>query len=79
MTTTATETIRQARRIQAEMAAEGHPLSLRNAWTAARVGQIAAAATDEELRRQARWERVKAGMVAGYISDLRAVGAWDGE
>lgn len=80
MNTTAKQTLNHARQLQSDMRAAGHgDVRLADAYLLCRIGQLAAAQTEEKLRRDARAERVRKGMVAGYVADMRAVGAWDGE
>lgn len=73
------QTVAMARDLVATMKTAGHELTLADAYTLARVAQIAAGRFDEQLRRDARNDRVRKGMVANAVADLRACGAWDGE
>lgn len=73
------QTMVMAQDLKAHMAAAGHELSTRDAWMLARVAQVAAGRVEAELAGKAREERVRKGMVARAVMDLRACGAWDGE
>lgn len=75
----AKQTLKQARDLQARMQREGYAVSLKDAFTLARVAQRAAVETEAELRKQSRRQRQQRADVAGYVDDMRSAGAWDGE
>jgi len=79
MNTNATQTIADARRLKVAMNSKGHELSLRDAYQLARAAQSINVAVDAELKRQARDERIRGAMVAGWCDDMRSVGYYDGE
>jgi len=76
---TATETLKQARQLLTYIS-EAHPaVSLRTAYKMARVAQVVAEKLLDKAAADKRLDREKAGMIANYVQDLRAVGHWDGE
>lgn len=76
---TAKTTLHHARALQVELRTKGHDVTVAEAFLLCRIGQQAAREARAEIARQDRAERVRTGMVAGYVQDMRTVGAWDGE
>ena len=77
----AKQALKHARWMQADMISQGFadvpPVAV--FFKLARAAAVAMDQADADLAKAARWDRVQKGMVANHISDLRAVGAWDGE
>lgn len=72
--------IKQARYMQWDAEANGYGLMpLVGFYRLARAMAVAADQMDADARKEARSQRQRRADVQGYISDMRAVGAWDGE
>ena len=76
----AKQAVKAARYMQWDAEANGYGLMpLVGFYRLARAMAVAADQVDEDSRKADRWQRVQRGMVANHISDMRAVGSWDGE
>lgn len=77
--TNATNKLALAKDLVAKMAAAGVAVSLRDAWKLSGLVIVAADRVRDEQARKAREDRVYTAGIARWCTEMRAVGAWDGE